>query len=215
MEYVIIRTDQVRLSAAWVEKRIMENIQDMLGITAASLDDFSPTLMAFERKTEGVAKKLRDAVKNDNVLFNYLSNSVFSQIGEALVGKRLKMHGVVRFRTVIGFQDFTVSRPHQDNVLWPEDRNEINFWLPLCDIGEMNAPLLVYPGTGRDNYPHRPSEYGLPEIPPEAMPGRLPVALPVKKGEVIAFLPNLVHHSDKMQDNGVRFSLDFRYSVLG
>jgi hypothetical protein len=214
LEYVIMSSEQIRYSAEMIEKLILENIFKLSERKFNSLDEFTSILLKLERESQGVAKKIRDSVKADHALFDFLSDSIFSNIGETLVGEQLKLHNVIRFRTTMSSQDFTISSPHQDNALWPEDKNQINFWLPLCDIGLNNAPLLIYPGTGNTSYKHQLNEYNLLEIPIESMPKSLPVPLPVKKGEVIAFCPNLIHHSDKMLDEDtVRFSLDFRYSI--
>ena len=108
---------------------------------------------------------------------------------------------------------------HNDNgvVLEEADRSTIlTVWLPITDATEENGCLEIIPGSHRkDLPPHCPDPVKGVHIPPQYLPGKHRVAVPMKRGSVLFMNQMTVHSSLPNRSNDIRWSFDLRYNPIG
>ena len=110
-------------------------------------------------------------------------------------------------------QDFSHSRPHQDISLWPDRPNHINCWLPLCDIDDELAPLLIVPESSKKIFPHVENKYGQMEVASFDKQMLTSKKICARFGDLVMFSPKIIHFSAPNLTKTVRWSLDFRYQT--
>ena len=107
--------------------------------------------------------------------------------------------------------------PHQDHgvVTKEADGTEIiTAWFPLWDATLENGCMLVWPRSKESGLAdHCPRFDGL-RIPDSQLPGE-PVALPMKRGDVLFMNKLTMHGSMANHSDDVRFSMDLRYNPIG
>ncbi|MBI4552332.1 MAG: phytanoyl-CoA dioxygenase family protein [Candidatus Latescibacteria bacterium] len=140
-------------------------------------------------------------------------------IAESLVGPEIQFNGDYWVRTKLPNETVTTFPWHQDSGYYgdpTEPYHLLSLWLPLVDVDEHNGCLQVIPGShrwglqpvGRDeDGHHRPTE----DIETR---GRVET-LPMKAGDMFAFHNLTFHRSLMNQSDGIRWSIDLRYSAIG
>ena len=213
-EYIIVRNTATMATAEALDELITGFISDSFDGPKGRLADLSSWLVRHENHQAGTARQIREFVKTSARIAEVLAESGLATIARDLVGEPVRLHEVVRFRTVMRDYDFTRSRPHQDLALWPENPNHINVWLALCDVTDDLAPLQIVPKSANQTRGHVVNEFGQQEI---AGIGDAPCLLeriPVQRGEAIMFSPTLIHFSAPNTTDLVRWSIDFRFSTV-
>ncbi len=131
---------------------------------------------------------------------------------ESVIGPEILVHPQFNCRAKLP-DNRSVVDWHQDIGFLDEEVEEtfmVNFWVPLVDSDGENGCLEVIPGS------HRVGRIPFSESPedllPEAMPKGEPVSCPVPKGGVLLLQHKTVHRSTENCSDGIRWSLDIRYS---
>lgn len=215
LDWLVLRSPALNQQAADIEARVIAIAQTTCGAPQARhLAELSTWLGAEEQKSPGTARKIRDTVKADTTVAELIGTGAIHNIAAALAGGPVRLHDILRFRTVMQTLEFTRSRPHQDAALWPDNPNHVNVWVALCDVTEELAPLQIVPGSGRSLRRHVENEYQQFEVEGFDETREVPEKIPVKYGEVIFFSPRSLHYSAPNLTNMVRWSLDFRFSRI-
>ncbi len=213
LEWLVMRSPSLEAQVAAVETRILELARREAGAPAANrLSALSAWLVAEEQHAPGTARKIREAAKDDAEVAETLRGGPLAHLAATLLGAPVRLHDVVRLRTTMRMQDFTHSRPHQDAALWPDNPNDLNVWIALCDVGEDLAPLQIVPGTGAILRPHVENQYKQFEVAGFDEAREIPRKIPLSRGEALLFSPRLIHYAAPNLTDTVRWSLDFRFS---
>ena len=213
-EYIIVRNAATLALADKLDELITEFISGSFDAPKGRLPDLSSWLVRHESHQPGAARQIREFVKSSAKIADHLAKSGLALIARDLVGKPVRLHEIIRFRTVMRDYDFTRSRPHQDSALWPDNPNHINVWLALCDVTNDLAPLVIVPKSASEIRDHVVNEYGQHEIAGTIDAPCLHERIPVKRGEAIMFSPALIHFSAPNITDLVRWSVDFRFSTI-
>ena len=111
----------------------------------------------------------------------------------------------------------TATDWHQDRAVTLEEADEtrmVTVWMAVNDATVENGCLQVIPGShNRSMQPHCPQ--GQLAISEQCMNLNEARPLPVKAGGVVLFDPLTIHGSLTNQTDGVRWSFDIRYNVIG
>ena len=214
-EWLVVRNATTEATAHSLESLAYHIMVEKFGAPEGHrLSDLSDWFVAAETTRPGIARAIREKFKASDAVKEQLATAPMSYLVEGLTGKKSELHHIIRFRTVIRSQDFSHSRPHQDAALWPERSNHINCWLPLCDVGDKLAPLMIVPGSSSTIYPHIENEYKQMEVDSFDQMGFSPIAIKPRFGELVLFSPRVIHFSGPNLTNRVRWSLDFRFQDL-
>ena len=214
-EWLVVRnavTEATALSLESLARQIL--IQKFGAPERHRLSDLSDWLVTTETNHPGTARAIREEFKDSESVKVLLATTSMSSLVAGLTGRKSELHHIIRFRTTIRSQDFTHSRPHQDAALWPDTPNHINCWLPLCDVDEDLAPLMIAPGSSTAIYPHIENEYKQMEVESFDRLGFSPIMIKPRLGELVLFTPRAIHFSAPNLTNRVRWSLDFRFQEL-
>lgn len=127
---------------------------------------------------------------------------------ESVVPKQIR-HGL-NARTM-WHQDQGVALPEADQT------DLLTVWLPVVDSTIENGCLCAIPGSHRgDLATHCPGAPGDPQLHiPDNLLGGAPVALPMKRGSVLAFHRLTKHSSLSNNSSSIRWSFDLRYQPIG
>lgn len=178
----------------------------------------------FERRLRSIQMAMGDfpellgavlGKRKTEAMFELLSMPEILDVVESVIGPDILVHP--QFNSRAKMPDGTsVVGWHQDMGFLGEevaDTFMVNFWLPLVDSDRNNGCLEVIPGS------HRAGLLAFDESPEnirlEVMPQAPPVCCPVPKGGVLMIQHRTVHRSTPNFSDGIRWSLDIRYSPLG
>ena len=131
---------------------------------------------------------------------------------ESVIGPEILVHPQFNSRAKLPDSRSVVDW-HQDIGFLDEEVEDtfmVNFWVPLVDSDKKNGCLEVIPGShkvGRIPFSKSPED-----LLPEAMPKGEPVSCPVPKGGALLLQHKTVHRSTENCSDGIRWSLDIRYS---
>lgn len=108
-------------------------------------------------------------------------------------------------------QDQGVALPEADNT------DMLTIWVPVVDSTLENGCMRAIPGSHRGELAtHCPSSPSSPLLHiPESLLGGAPVALPMKRGSILAFHRLTKHSSLANNSNSIRWSFDLRYQPIG
>lgn len=211
-EWVVTGNSATIRGAEAVERVLLDYIERTFAVAAASLRELSPWLVAEEHRVPGTSRRIREFAKASPELAEALRAPAFSGIASDLLQAPVRLHDVRRLRTVMRDFDFTLSRPHQDHALWPDEPEHVAMWLALCDVDDDLAPLHVLPGSSASVFRHEINEYQQSEIPRAALAGLPETAITMRYGDTLSFNPLLVHFAGRNNTPDVRWSIDFRFS---
>jgi hypothetical protein len=213
-EWLIIRNAATVAAAEDLESHILAVLTDNFGAPKArQLSDQSTWLMETEEVCPGTARNIREQFKSGEALTEKLSAPGLLSTVETLGGAKPYLHHIIRLRTVMKCHDFSHSRPHQDISLWPDRPNHINCWLPLCDIDDELAPLLIVPESSKKIFPHVENKYGQMEVASFDKQMLTSKKICARFGDLVMFSPKIIHFSAPNLTKTVRWSLDFRYQT--
>ena len=192
-------------------------IYEAEGRLPARFDDepFERRLFKLQEAMDGACPEVRQAISGKRKtpgMFHVMTLPPILDVVESLVGPEIMSHPQFNSRAKLPDKTSVVNW-HQDiGFLDPEAEETfmVNFWLPLVDTDEVNGCLQVIPGShkvGRLPFKDNPEA-----ILPDAMPTGQPVTCPVPKGGVLLLQHRTVHRSGPNYSDGIRWSLDIRYS---
>jgi len=150
----------------------------------------------------------------ESVLGPEIASSPVQQMRMKVPGGNLK--GELAVHSNVG-----VTTWHQDIVaLLPEadDTQVLTVWLALSDATVENGCLVSVRASHRDGPQVHCSNAELasePNVPGRLLEGRETVPLPVRKGGVVLFNKLNVHCSLPNRSDGMRWSMDLRYTPAG
>ena len=175
----------------------------------------------FESRLARIAQEDDETYHNDNVLdvgstrrrgtFEFLRNENLLDLVEPLVGPEIACNSITHIRAKLpadeaGERQSNVAPWHQDAIFTTMESHhilQITVWLPLCDATLENGCLHVRPGIHRQKkvFWGYDAEWDRVE----------PIAVPMKKGDVIFIHKLMPHGSYGNRTDGVRWSMDIRY----
>ena len=178
-------------------------------------EPFERRLFKMQEAMNGACPEVRQAISGKRKtpgMFHVMTLSPILDVVESLIGPEIMSHPQFNSRAKLPDKSSVVNW-HQDIGFLDPDAEEtfmVNFWLPLVDTDAENGCLEVIPGShkiGRLPFKDNP-EYILPD----AMPTGQSVICPVPKGGVLLLQHRTVHRSGPNYSDGIRWSLDIRYS---
>ncbi|MBM3263173.1 MAG: phytanoyl-CoA dioxygenase family protein [candidate division Zixibacteria bacterium] len=178
-------------------------------------EPFERRLHAIYRAMDGQCAELLTAVggkRKTDAMFSVLTLSEILDLVESVIGPEILVHP--QFNSRAKLPDGTsVVHWHQDiGFLDPDvdDTFMVNFWVPLVDADERNGCLEVIPKS------HRLGRLPFGESPEDIIAEHLPknpsVSCPIPKGGALMIQHRTVHRSGPNFSDGIRWSLDIRYS---
>ena len=162
-------------------------------------------------------------------VFNMLVSPRLLDVAEAIVGPEVFCHPVHHIRLKpperhipIEQHDggITTSTPwHQDQgVVLPEaDESQVlTVWVPITDATAENGCLSVIPRSHRDDLVEHclSSKDGL-HIDENLLPVERAIPVPAQRGDILLMNQKTVHSAAANRSDGLRWSLDLRYSPIG
>ena len=156
-------------------------------------------------------------------IFDFLHNRRLLDAVESLVGEEIFCNPTHHVRPKLpeshldgqNHDWIQLSPLHQDAaVLLPEADNTlvVTTWIPLVDCDETNGTIRVVPGLHREALRrHVRCPYGW-QIADDEMPAEEPVAIPVRKGDVVFIHCRTPHGSGPNLSSQVRWSMDLRWN---
>ena len=151
-------------------------------------------------------------------IYDLGTNETILDVAEDLVGPELQFNGDYWVRTKLPGESVTTFPWHQDSGYYgdPTDFHIPSLWIPLVDVDEHNGCMQVLPGSHKWGLRPVDSDSEGHHIPTEDIESRGEiVTLPMKAGDIFAF-HNLTYHRSLMnRSDGIRWSIDLRYSEIG
>ena len=163
-------------------------------------------------------------------IFAFLHNDRLLDLVGSLVGPEIYANSCQHIRAKLPATDdyaghlsrFEWARStawHQDlGVLLPEadDTLIVTTWIPLVDANRENGALMVLPRCHREplrRHVKPPAEMGGNwMIDPVELPPVEPVAIPVRRGGLLAIHCRTPHSSQPNRSDGIRWSMDLRWN---
>ena len=148
-------------------------------------------------------------------LFGLVRNPAILDPLESLLGPEIAWTGSYVTRPKLPQDKHTAFAWHQDSQSYGEPTKHlhvVSVWIPLVDVDEHNGYLHVIPGSHTWGLlsSERDEINQIRTFDDVEKRGK-PVALPMKKGDVL-FFSNLLFHMSKLNTtNTVRWSVDLRY----
>ena len=139
--------------------------------------------------------------------FEFLRNANLLDLIEPFVGPEITWNPVSHVRPKMPGTDVAF---HQDAVFTaPEAKDilQVTVWLPLVEATEENGCLQVMPGVHSRGTVYWTYSKDLPPVEP--------VALPMRKGDVLIMHKLTPHGSGPNATDAVRWSMDLRYQKTG
>ena len=140
-------------------------------------------------------------------------------IAESLLGStEVTMNGDYWVRPKLPEEQLTTLPWHQDSDYYgaqTEPLHLLSIWMPLVDVDETNGCMQFIPGSHKWGLlpTVRQGHHLVPSEDVEAR-GRVET-LPMAAGDAVAFRNLTFHRSLMNNSDGVRWSIDLRYSVTG
>ena len=140
-------------------------------------------------------------------------------IAESLLGStEVTMNGDYWVRPKLPEEQLTTLPWHQDSDYYGEQTEPLHIlsiWMPLVDVDETNGCMQFIPGSHKWGLlpTVRQGHHLVPSEDVEAR-GRVET-LPMAAGDAVAFRNLTFHRSLMNNSDGVRWSIDLRYSVTG
>lgn len=207
--YWIFRSAFLLEQAQRIERQLLKRIQSDM----ETLSQLDKKLLASEKLDLGQAKHLRELAKDDFVIRDVLED-INNYIKSSLWMPYYCLHSVIRLRTTMPAVDYSVSAPHQDSILWPDEPPKVNMWLSLCDITEMLAPLCIYAPT-EEKFDYNTNSYMQIEISNFEASKYKKKVITTKYGDLVMFFPESIHHSlANTTPDRIRWSIDWRLKEL-
>lgn len=199
-----------------VSDAIFTKINELIGSRISSFDELDVFLQWTEERDFGVASELRRWAKNrfNQLLLDFvleLSQFDVNELeGWSEARSSFVLHDVVRLRTNISGLEYTSSRPHQDQALWPGEAQLYTCWLCLRDMDPEMAPLRLYQVNETLLFPHRINEFNQLETLATYLENLKFNDFTLSCGDLLIFRPHVPHHALANRSKKIRWSLDFR-----
>ena len=148
-------------------------------------------------------------------LFHLICHPVILDSLESLLGAAIAWTGSYVPRLKLPRNEGTVFPWHQDSQYYGQATQHlhvVSLWIPLVDVAEDNGCLYVIPGSHKCNLltGQREADNKVHTLEEVEQRGQ-PVALPMRRGDILLF-SNLTFHTSKLNSsNSVRWSVDLRY----
>ena len=150
-------------------------------------------------------------------MFALMTHPVLLDLVESMIGPEILSHPQFNCQAKMPGEEISKHLWHQDLAYLESEAEEtpmVNFWIPLVDATKENGCLEVIPASHKTGLkPHgRLSAVWKRFIADEHLPPGRVVACPTRRGGAIVFHPKLVHRSRPNRSQGIRWSVDIRYS---
>ena len=148
-------------------------------------------------------------------LFHLIRHPAILDRLESLLGPEISWTGSYVTRLKLPQNKGTVFPWHQDSQYYGQATQHlhvVSLWVPLVEVNEDNGCLYIIPGSHNWSLLKGQREEGNKVHTLEEVEQRgTPVALPMKKGDILLF-SNLTCHASKLNtSSSVRWSVDLRY----
>lgn len=153
-------------------------------------------------------------------LFNLITHPKVLDVLAPLIGSDIQFNGDFWVRPKLPNEKLTTLPWHQDSAYMPNTENDthLTVWLPLVDVNTENGTLQFVPGshtTGLQTYHRVPDEaFAVPVDSPTLSDTDIHT-LEMKKGDLLVFNNLVFHRSLLNRSEGIRWSVDFRFSPTG
>jgi ectoine hydroxylase-related dioxygenase (phytanoyl-CoA dioxygenase family) len=173
---------------------------------------------------ESLQRRVSFPANHRRAVFDFLNNERLLDLVESLVGPEVYCHPTQHVRPKLpafigggACRDFSFESPvHQDAAALLPEADEtliVTTWIPLVDVSGDMGPVEVYPGWHRGGIlRHVKAPGGGLTIAADAVPGAVPVPLPLEKGGVLLLHGRTPHRSQPNSTQIVRWSLDLRWN---
>jgi phytanoyl-CoA hydroxylase len=191
-------------------------------------EPFERRLACICRETMEIYPEMDIMVHRGKAAFDFLRNDRLLDLVECFVGPEITCSPIQHIRAKLpsalspeiqGRGDTHIAPWHQDmGVTWADADPHfiLTVWLPMVDATVENGCMEILPGLlGAGLLPHHTKAGVGTTIVPESLPAIEPVALPVKKGDVIFMHKEVPHRSTPNRSDTVRWSMDLRYQKTG
>lgn len=187
-------------------------------------EPFETRLASLCRQDEQTYRDADDLMDIASVLgpatFDLLRNARLLDAIEPFVGAEIACSPIQHVRCKLpadigdGASSY-VAPWHQDAQVHTEEADTVfilTVWIPLVDTDERNGCLKVIPGVHRESRVLWSEGFGVSEA---NLPAEPPVALPMRKGDVLLLHKLTPHCSEPNRTGEIRWSLDLRYQKAG
>lgn len=164
-------------------------------------------------------------------MYDLMKTPELCGIAAALLGTGdISIHGIFNARAQLPSEDplHTVGL-HQDGQLWHFDYDGLEpdlerrthvmtMWIPLRDVDEQTGCLRVVSTRDTGNVMFESYEYdvertGVVGLAPADIARLAPVAVPMRRGDVLVFTQRTVHGASPVGEGALRWSIDLRYEA--
>ncbi|WP_167859079.1 phytanoyl-CoA dioxygenase family protein [Paenibacillus cymbidii] len=154
-------------------------------------------------------------------VYELCTNSKLLNSCEQYLGPEITLNGDYWVRPKVPHEDLTTLPWHQDSFYYNGAENDnlsyriLSFWIPLVDVDERNGCMQVIPGSHKWGLiPY--ASLGNKRVPVEDVEARGEVITArMKKGDILIFNQLTLHRSLPNVSEGVRWSIDIRYTPTG
>ncbi len=150
-------------------------------------------------------------------MFAVISNPGILDVVESIIGPEILAHPQWNCQAKLPRESLSKVPWHQDLAFLSPEAAEtfmVNVWTPLVDVAVQNGCLEVITGSHKTGLkPHgEVHKEQTPGIRDEHLPDGEAVACPVRRGGVVLFQSRTMHRSFANRSDGLRWSLDLRYT---
>lgn len=150
-------------------------------------------------------------------MFKVITHPGILDIVESVIGPEILAHPQWNCQAKLPREKMSKVPWHQDQTfLTPEAEQTfmVNVWTPLVDVTVENGCLEVITGSHKTGLkPHgEVHKEQTPGIRDDDLPDGEAVACPIRRGGLVLFQGKTIHRSFVNRSDGLRWSLDLRYS---
>ncbi len=205
-----------------IERGARESLEERRIRQTFAGESFIRRFASIEKEAGGGSKAGRHVLgKNLKTagMFGLMTHPVLLDLVESMIGPEILSHPQFNCQAKMPGEEISKQLWHQDLAYLDAEAEEtpmVNVWIPLVDATKENGCLEVIPASHKTGLkPHgrlspvgkRTKFFADEHLPP----GRV-VACPIRRGGAIVFHPRLVHRSRPNRSQGIRWSVDIRFS---
>jgi phytanoyl-CoA hydroxylase len=196
---------------------VLDRLLDVVADVSDRRFDYahSQELARFLLENKPVQSRIYDEMQRTPELVDLSSSESLAEPVRALLGAEIGLQRKIPFRIDVPFETAELAVWHQDYFYVRGNTDIVTAWIPMQDTSYLNGCLSVMPASHRGGLlDHDVSVLGKRHF-PSAIFDREVRYVPMRKGDVLLFHSCLVHSSNLNLSDGVRFSMQPRYTRFG
>jgi ectoine hydroxylase-related dioxygenase (phytanoyl-CoA dioxygenase family) len=178
------------------------------------VDAHSSEISDYLNLHKDIQSQVYDEIRKPDWLTDFSSQPSLVSAVAGLIGRNVGLLRKIPFRIDVPLETAQYAVWHQDNFYVRGNLEIVTAWIPLQDTVYLNGCLAVMPGSQLLG----PIEHDIKVLSKRDYPSRIfdreVRYVEVKKGDVVLFHSCLLHSSSLNLSNGIRFSVQARYSAL-